>query len=201
MRDPQGADLPAVEAGSHIKIPVRLLDGSLPSRSYSICSNSARRDIYEIAVLREEDGSGGSVAVHETFNIGMRLNADRPANYFSLHGDTRPSVLIAGGIGITPIKTMAQALSTSGRAFELHYAGRSRGEMAFRERLQTELGDALQVYSAEDGDRLKLEEILTAADDSAQFYVCGPERLIGAVIDTARALNIDKSRVHFERFE
>ena len=125
-------------------------------RHYSIASNPARRDIYEIAVLREDDGSGGSAAVHDTYQIGTRLRIDMPANHFGLHDDERPALLIAGGIGITPIKSMAQALEARGAEFHLHYAGRSRGEMPFRDRLERQLGDRLRVYSGADGERLDI---------------------------------------------
>ena len=100
FRDPNGKDLPGIEAGSHLQIPVRLKNGKTVQRHYSICSNPRRRDIYEIAVLKDENGQGGSIAVHETFQLGMQLNCRPPENYFPLHKDDRPAVLFAGGIVI-----------------------------------------------------------------------------------------------------
>ncbi|MFB3078008.1 MAG: FAD-binding oxidoreductase, partial [Lysobacterales bacterium] len=102
LRDPTGAELPVVEAGSHLQVPVQLEDGESAIRHYSICSNPARRDIYEIAVLHDSEGKGGSVAAHEQFTIGRKLRCGLPQNHFRLHRDERPAVLIAGGIGITP---------------------------------------------------------------------------------------------------
>ena len=80
LRDPDGGDLPVVQAGAHLQIPVTLQDGKHAIRHYSICSNPQRRDIYEIAVLRDDAGSGGSLALHQQFDIGLRLNCAFPQN-------------------------------------------------------------------------------------------------------------------------
>ena len=200
LRDPKGGELPIVEPGSHVRVPVRLPSGEIVDRHYSIASNPARRDVYEIAVLREEEGSGGSGAVHATYKIGTRLRIDMPANHFALHGDERPALLIAGGIGITPIKSLAQALEARDADFHLHYAGRSRGEMPFSDRLERQLGDRLHVYSGAEGGRLDIAAILAAAADDVVIYVCGPKRLIGAVTATAKQLGIPRERVRLELF-
>ena len=177
-----------------------LPSGELVDRHYSIASNPARRDVYEIAVLREEEGSGGSSAVHDNYRIGTRLRIDMPGNHFGLHDDDRPALLIAGGIGITPIKPMAQALEARGADFQLHYAGRSRGEMAFRDRLERQLGNRLRIYCGADSERLDIAETLVATPDDAVIYVCGPTRLVGAVKDTAQVLGIPRERVRLELF-
>ncbi len=200
LRDPRGGELPEVEPGSHLRVPVRLPSGDVVDRHYSIASNPARRDSYEIAVLREESGSGGSAALHDSYRIGTRLRVDMPANHFVLHGDERPALLIAGGIGITPIKSMTQALEARGAEFQLHYAGRSSGEMPFRDRLERQLGDRLSLYSSADGERMNLEKILKAAADDVVIYVCGPQRLISTVTEVAKALGIARERVRLELF-
>jgi len=201
LRDPSGGELPPVEAGSHLRVPVVLENGESAIRHYSICSNPAHRDVYEIAVLREDEGGGGSRAVHEQFELGLELRCELPLNHFQLHGDARPTVLIAGGIGITPIKAMAQALEARATDLQLHYAGRSRPEMPFLDRLQREFGERLSVYSAADGERLDLAAILASAPEDSVFYLCGPGRLLDAVTDVARNLGISCSRIRFERFE
>jgi ferredoxin-NADP reductase/predicted pyridoxine 5'-phosphate oxidase superfamily flavin-nucleotide-binding protein len=200
LRDPDGGELPEVQAGAHLQIPVRLQDGSTGIRHYSICSNPQRRDIYEIAVLRDDNGSGGSTAVHERFDIGQRLHCALPRNNFRLHADGSPAVLIAGGIGITPIKPMAQALRTRNNALQIHYAARSHRDMAFGDRLQREFGDDIRLYSSADGEQLNIEQLLSAAPEDAIFYICGPERLIDAVSAAAAELNIDAHRIRYERF-
>ncbi len=200
LRDPQGGELPAVEPGAHLRVPVRLPSGEIVDRHYSIASNPARRDVYEIAVLRQEEDSGGSAAIHDTYRIGTRLRIDMPANHFALHDDERPALLIAGGIGITPIKSMAMALASRGADFQLYYAGRSRAEMAFADRLERQLGNRLHIYSTADGKRLDITTTLAAAPHDAVIYVCGPQRLIGAVTNTATTLGIPRTRLRLELF-
>jgi hypothetical protein len=200
LRHPDGLALPEVGAGSHLQVPVRLPDGKAAVRQYSISSDPARRELYEIAVLREESGTGGSRAVHEAFDIGTRLRCGLPLNHFPLHGDVRPAVLIAGGIGITPIKAMAHALKARGSFMQLHYASRRATEAAFREELLREFGRESTIYRSAEGERMDIEKILFAAPEDALFYVCGPERLIDAAQKAAAALDIDSNRVRVERF-
>jgi ferredoxin-NADP reductase/predicted pyridoxine 5'-phosphate oxidase superfamily flavin-nucleotide-binding protein len=200
LRRPDFEELPAVAAGSHIEVPVPFGDGRQETRTYSISSNPNRRDAYEIAVRPEPDGRGGSRAVHEGYALGLRIRASQPRNAFSLHEDDRPAVLIAGGIGITPLKAMAQSLKTDGRAFHLHYAARSHSHMAYRSKLALALDDAVTFYARDEGRRIDIEALLSDTPADAVFYVCGPNRLIDAVLRTAGALGIDRKRVRFEHF-
>ena len=201
LRAADGGELPAVAAGAHLDLPVRLPDGREQTRRYSISSNPARRDAYEIAVLREDGGSGGSAAIHASYRLGMRLACSVPGNDFPLHEDARPAVLIAGGIGITPIKAMALQMKAAGRSFQLHYAGRSARQMPYLDRLQREFGAALHIYAADIGRRLEIAEAVRSAPADALFYVCGPGRLIDAVRDAASIHGIAPERVRFERFQ
>lgn len=200
LRDPEGRELPAVRAGAHLEVPVRLENGKTATRRYSIASDPAGRDAYEIAVLREDAGTGGSRAVHESFEIGLRLRCGLPRNDFALHDDTRPAVLIAGGIGVTPIKAMAHALKARGRDMHLHYAARSGREAAFREELSRELGSGFTLYGSAEGKRVDIHRVLSTAPVDAVFYVCGPHRLIDAAVRTGAALGIDPDRIRVERF-
>jgi len=200
LREPEGGELPQILAGAHLQVPVPLQDGTTAIRHYSICSNPERRDIYEIAVLRHDDGNGGSKAVHARFNIGQHFRCALPQNNFGLHADNRPAVLIAGGIGITPIKPMAQTLRTRGNALQIHYAARSHRDMAFGDRLQREFGDDIKLYSSADGERIDVRQILSTAPIDAIFYICGPERLIDTVSSAATKLGIDAQRIRYERF-
>ena len=200
LRAPDGGDLPPVGAGAHLDVPVRLADGREDGRRYSIAAEPGRRNAYEIAVLREDVGSGGSAAVHRDFRLGLRLNCGLPGNDFSLHDDARPAVLIAGGIGITPIRSMALALSAAGRPFALYYAGRSAREMAYREELQRHYGSALHLYYSDAGQRLDLPKLIAQAPADAVFYCCGPARLIDAMRTFAGAAGIAEGRLRYERF-
>jgi ferredoxin-NADP reductase len=108
--------------------------------------------------------------------------------------------LIAGGIGITPLKAMAQSLKADGRVFHLHYAARSQSHMAYRSKLALALNDAVTFHAGDQGRRIDIEALLSDAPGDAVFYVCGPNRLIDAVRRTADALGIDGKRVRFELF-
>lgn len=200
LRAADGRQLPRVAAGAHLDVPVHFPDGGTATRRYSIASNPQQRDMYEIAVLREDGGSGGSRAVHVTYALGMRLNCGMPGNDFALHDDPRPAVLYAGGIGITPIKAMATALQAQGRIFTLHYAARSANEMAYRESLRRKFAGQISTYFDDAGLRLDVRAVLREAAPNAVFYVCGPARMIDSVRATANELGIAADRLRFERF-
>jgi len=202
LRAVDGGPLPAWKAGAHLTVPVRLPDGREHTRTYSLMGDPADRHVYEIAVLREDAGSGGSVAVHRDYGLGTVLRCRMPRNLFGLHEDRRASVLIAGGIGITPIRAMALSLIASGRSFELHYAARTPGEMALRQDLEIRLRHRLKTYfsRAPEPSSLAVGKVLTEAPPDAVFYVCGPSPLIAAVHEHAAALGIPPDRIRSERF-
>ena len=196
-----GAALPQVQAGAHLDVPMRLSDGLGTTRSYSISSSPLRRDAYEIAVLRELKGGGGSMAVHQDFALGTRLNCSLPRNEFCMAPGAHRSVLLAGGIGITPIKSMAHALAAQGAQFELHFACRSRSQAPFLGQLQEAFGAHMTVYATDLGQRLDVRILMDAlATSSDHLYVCGPAGLIAAVRSTAEEVGIANERIHFERF-
>ncbi len=200
LSDPEGRELPAVQAGAHLEVPIRLEDGGIVTRRYSISSDPARRDAHEIAVLREDGGTGGSRAAHELFQIGLRLRCGLPRNNFALHEDKRPAVLIAGGVGITPLKAMAHALKARSIGLQLHFAARSRLEAAYCHELAREFGPELRFYASADGRRMDIGALLAATPAEAVFYVCGPHRLVDAVADAAKVLGIGSARIRIERF-
>lgn len=202
LRADDRGDLPPAEAGAHLEVPVRLADGSVVTRQYSLVTDPGRYGVYEIAVLHERDGRGGSRAIHEAWQVGTRLRVAPPINHFPLHADTRPAVLIAGGIGITPIKAMAEALRRREVPFELHYTGRTPADMAYHDRLAAEFTSVYFTYfSRVPGHRrLDVAEVLQRAAPDAVFYVCGPTGLIEAVRTSANRLGIAPGRVQHESF-
>ncbi|OEZ59073.1 2Fe-2S iron-sulfur cluster-binding protein [Duganella sp. HH105] len=203
LRSADGKPLPPVQAGAHIDVPVALpggATGAVGTRRYSIASNPGIANTYEIAVLREDGGSGGSQAVHADYKLGLTLHCAMPGNDFALSQGALPALLIAGGIGITPLKAMAHALSEQGRAFVLHYAVRSRAEAPFLDELAAAFGERLVVYAADENNRLDIESLLNNAGRDTEIYTCGPERLIAAVQAAARNAGIADNRVRSERF-
>jgi len=200
LRSPSDDCLPQISAGAHLEVPVLLKGETLEKRHYSICSNPKRRDIYEIAVLQEVDGTGGSVVIHEQFTLGQIVKCSMPKNHFELKHKDTPIILIAGGIGITAIKSMAQELQAKGKEFTIHYAGRSRKEMAFVDRLHREFTDKLSLYPKDENKRLSFKEIIKSAAKNTEYYLCGPEAFLIDFRQLAKESGISAEQVHFERF-
>lgn len=198
LRATDGGELPPAAPGSHLTLPITLEDCSEATRTYSISSDPARRDHYEIAVLRERAGRGGSHAVHRDYAMGRLLRGTLPRNAFPLHKDERPALLIAGGIGVTPLRAMAYALRAAGRRYRLHYAARSSAEASYADELRVAHGAAASFHFGP--DRLDLPALLAAVADEAVGYVCGPDRLIDATRAAAAARGWPEERVRFERF-
>jgi len=203
----QSADdntLPDYQAGAHIIVPVQLADGTHTTRAYSLTNTSKTH--YQIAVKKEAEGQGASLAIHAHWQVGHRINIESPENYFALHQDNlsvspRPAILIAGGIGITPIKAMAETLKQNHTPFELHYTGKSKQEMAFLDALQTLFPDESRFYFSRDANqKLSLGKLFAEAKTDALFYVCGPNRLIKAVQKHASQYNIARDRLNVESF-
>lgn len=199
-----GGRLPPFSAGAHLRFQLPLESG-IATRHYSLVDRAggapAGADSYRIAVQREQPGRGGSRYMHEHLGRGARLTADGPINEFPLvESDGRP-VLLAGGIGITPLYTMAAALAAAGRDFRLHYSGRSRSRLAFLDELRSIAGERLHVHADDDpGSRLDLEALLDRYHPADPLYVCGPQGMLDAVLAGARARGWPSERVHFELF-
>ncbi len=202
LRHVDGEPLPAYRAGAHLRVPIALPDGSLTSRAYSLTDAPGDPDCYRIAVLRVQDGDGGSRALHDGWQVGTRINIDAPENYFPLHDDDRQALLIAGSIGITPIKAMVEELAARGMDFQLHYTGHTPHEMAFVNDLQRRFPDRCRFYfsQSQNPTRLDVSALLSRLSAETVIYVCGPTRLIESVRQNARRLGIADKRVQFESF-
>ncbi len=199
LRPVDGALLPAFSAGSHIDVH---LPGGL-TRQYSLCNAPAERHRYLIGVLREPASRGGSQAMHELVREGDTLRIGAPRNHFALAADAQDSLLLAGGIGITPILSMAEHLAAAGGAFSLHYCVRSADRAAFADRLRDGGFGARAHVHCDDGDaaqRLDLARLLEAPRPGRHVYVCGPRGFIDAVQARAAERGWPPERVHREFF-
>ncbi|MDB5497850.1 MAG: hypothetical protein JWP28_1881 [Phenylobacterium sp.] len=195
--DARGRPLPAFSAGSHIDLTV----GPGLIRQFSLCNDPKETHRYLIAVLREPQSRGGSRTLHDALEVGDVLEASLPKNHFQLAHAAGRSILIAGGIGITPILCMAERLSNIGAAFELHYAVASTARAAFVDRLeQAAFAQQVKLYVSDERRRLDTWALLRDVDPDAHVYVCGPERLIDDVLAAARALGWPDANVHCEYF-
>jgi len=195
--DPEGGELPAFDAGAHVDVHV---PGGL-TRRYSLCDPPWERDHYRIAVLDAPNGRGGSRAMHERVRAGDLIDVSEPHNFFPLAREARHSVLLAGGIGITPLLAMAEHLRRTNQSFELHYCTRSAKTTAFTRRLQSELG-AGRVQLHHDGGHprngLDIAGLLEQQHPGTHVYFCGPPGFMSAV--RAATQHWPKEAVHFEYF-
>ena len=183
-------------AGAHIDLAL----GNGLERSFSMLNDPAETHRYVIAVLRETDSRGGSVWVHDHVRPGDRLTSSEPINNFPLNEAGETHILIAGGIGITPLKAMAHRLVARGANFALHYCARDEGRAAYRNDLRALAGDRLRVY-LDGGDiarGLDVGKLLATRSSAAHVYACGPAGLIRAVREVAR--DWPKGTVHYELF-
>ena len=152
-------------------------------------------------MLNEGNDLGGSAAVHRDYALGVVLRCAMPGNAFPLHDDNRPALLIAGGIGITPLRAMVMALKASKRNVRMHYAARSQSEAAYAAELAAMLGTDFTLHAADSGRRLDCTAVLERALPGTVVYVCGPASLIDAVQQAARAKGFPCDDVRFERFQ
>ena len=191
--------LPAFSEGSHVDVHV---PGGT-TRQYSLCNNSIESHRYLIAVLNDPASRGGSKAMHEAVREGDELAISAPKNHFQLVHEAQRSVLIAGGIGITPILCMAERLAITGADFELHYCTRSSIRTAFKNRIEHSAFSSKAQFHFDDGEATqKLDALaLLASPQSGTFlYVCGPKGFMDWVLGTARACGWPETQLRYEFF-
>ena len=190
-----GAALPPFEAGAHID--VHLPNGLV--RQYSLCNAPGETHRYLIAVLRDAASRGGSQAMHDDVDAGTILTISAPKNHFPLVAAQR-TLLLAGGIGVTPILAMAETLAGQGAAFEMHYCVRAPERAAFLERIRN-AGFAGQVQVNYDaGQTFDLAGLLATPASGTHLYVCGPQGFIDHVLDSAKARGWSAGQLHVEYF-
>ncbi|NHV25918.1 PDR/VanB family oxidoreductase [Burkholderia sp. D-99] len=198
FRAPDGALLPAFGAGAHIDVHVA--PGVI--RQYSLCNPPSERDRYVIGVLRDSASRGGSMAIHDGFSEGALVEISPPRNHFPLSPGVRVR-LMAGGIGVTPLLCMAEALQAEGRDFVMHYCTRSVNGTAFLNRIRQAPFASRVAFHFDDGEpsqKLDIDAELGHVGDNEEIYVCGPSGFIDWVCAAAERAGIPKHRVRFEYF-
>ena len=168
--------LPEWSAGAHVDL--RMPDGRV--RQYSLCGDPEDRSVYELAIKREAMGRGGSIWAHETISEGSELHISAPRNNLPLDVTGHRYILIAGGIGITPLMSMARTLKRMHKDFVLHYCVRSEAEAPFIHELRDICGARLQCWFSRSGSRFD-PAMIGPYSDNKQVYICGPQRLLEAV--------------------
>jgi ferredoxin-NADP reductase len=185
--------LPEWTPGAHVDV---LMPSGL-IRQYSLCGEPGS-DSWRLAVLREADARGGSMWMCDSLHEGQNVRLAGPRTHFVFEPEPGvPVILIAGGIGVTPIVPMASAAKAAGLDYTVHYSGHD-GRMAFLDELSELHGDRLVAHVSEAGQRLELDAVFAAAAPGTRVYCCGPARLIDAAEAAAARAGLD---FHTERFE
>ena len=194
-----GSPLPGFSAGAHVDVH---LPGGL-TRQYSLCNDLTETHRYLIGVLRDPASRGGSAAMHDQVSEGQILQISAPANHFPLAHDARAHLLLAGGIGVTPILCMAERLANSGGDFEMHYCTRSPERTAFRQRIADSRFASRVHFHFDDGaadQKLDMAGLLATPASGTHLYVCGPKGFMDAALNMARARGWPESQLHYEFF-
>lgn len=200
LMSPTGGDLVPFTAGSHIDL--HLSNGMI--RSYSLVNDQSERNRYVVAVNNDAASRGGSRLIHETLRVGDIISVSHPRNNFDLHEDASHSVLIAGGIGITPLLSMIRRLEALGRSWELVYAARTRRTAAFLDDLKILRPDAqrnlhLNFDQEPKGRMIDLPSVVKDVHPDAHLYCCGPVPMLEAF--EAATADRPAGHVHVEYFK
>jgi len=196
-----GKPLPKWSAGAHLDIVIA------PEflRQYSMSGDPADRSKYQIGVLREEEGRGGSQLMHRIFSKGRKIFISKPINHFPLDLTAQKSFLMGGGIGITPMIAMAHEAHAADHDFEVHYSIHSRSSAGYlKELAKVPWAKKVVIHVSDEGNRAKLEKVFPPVGKGrakgVHVYTCGPDDYMGAVIDAAKACGVTEENRHLEYF-
>lgn len=178
LTSPADEKLPSWSAGSHVDVECG--ETGL-ARQYSLCGDLDNPNEWEIAILNDPDSRGGSEWIHRYATPGTILRMRGPRNHFHMDEQAQHLLLIAGGIGITPMMAMAQRAQTLGKDYELHYSCSSRADAAFVDELEQLHGDKLHLHVSDEGNRNDFNALLAQPDNATTIHACGPERMIEAL--------------------
>ncbi|CUH66307.1 3-chloro-4-hydroxyphenylacetate reductive dehalogenase precursor [Thalassovita gelatinovora] len=192
-----GAPLPDWSAGAHLDVLVA------PEflRQYSMSGNPSDHGKYQIGVLREDEGRGGSALMHRIFNEGRKVFISKPINHFPLAEDATKTFLMGGGIGITPMIAFAHRLHDLGHDFALHYSCSSRASAGYLDDLaRMPWADKVHFHFSDEGSRADLDTVLEGYKPGWHVYTCGPDRYMTGVIDAATRQGFPEDARHLEYF-
>ncbi|NUJ88536.1 oxidoreductase [Plantibacter sp. MCCC 1A11337] len=194
LADPEGRRLPPWDPGAHIDLQLI----TRHERQYSLCGDPADEFRYRIAVLREEHSRGASHYIHNFLKVGRKVFIRPPRNLFPL-SDAKRHLLLAAGIGITPLLSMARRLAAGDADWTLVYAVRTREDVAFAPELEA-LGDHVRIHVSAESGRLDLAGLLAGLEPGTDVSACGPRGFTDTLTSLAETLP-EGCRLHLERFE
>ena len=192
LHDLEGQPLPHWEPGAHVDL---IIDG-VATRQYSLCGDPNDHHTWRLGILRDANGSGGSLYVHDELHPGDIVRVRGPRNNFPLVASPH-YLFIAGGIGITPMLPMIRTAHAAGADWQLMYGGRQRASMAFLDELSA-YGDRVTVWPQDEFGLIDLPSLLGTPNPETLVYCCGPEPLLAAV--EAQCAQWPKGSLHVERF-
>ncbi|GLK77160.1 ferredoxin--NADP(+) reductase [Methylopila jiangsuensis] len=195
-----GEPLPPFSSGAHVVVLMPAADRTIRN-AYSLIDRAEDGSSYRIGVLRTPQSRGGSAFMHEQVTVGTELKITMPVNLFPLVHAGRKHLLIAGGIGITPIFAMAEELRRTDASYEIHYAMRNTSSGAFVDELRARHGDKLKLYRDDFQETLAVDAILPNQPLGAHLYVCGPAGMIEAILEGGREAGWPEENLHSERFQ
>jgi ferredoxin-NADP reductase len=185
-------------AGSHIDLMISI-DGEPTRRSYSVVSQSADLNELKIAVFHVRNSRGGSIAMHN-LHVGSELDVTQPIQNFPFRFGAKKYRLLAGGIGVTALVEMGNALKAAHADYEFHYVARSRKAIAYAQELVQTHGDRLHLYIDDEGSSISVTEFLEGVTGDTEVYLCGPIRLMDEVRRTWAVSSLDITNLRYETF-
>ncbi|NDH25702.1 MAG: 4Fe-4S dicluster domain-containing protein, partial [Rhodobacteraceae bacterium] len=192
-----GSALPEWSAGAHLDVLVA------PEflRQYSMSGDPANREVYQIGVLKEETGRGGSKTMHRIFTPGRKVFISKPINHFELDETASKTFLMGGGIGITPMIAFAHRLYALNKEFELHYSSSHSGAAGYLSDLAAApWANRVHYHFSQEGNRADFAKILRGYEQGWHVYLCGPHRYMEGVVSAAEAVGFPEDTVHLEYF-
>ncbi len=199
LADADGAPLMPFSGGSHVVVLIPD-DGKVYRNPYSLMSSPFDTSTYQIAVRRESKGRGGSRRMHDHVKPGDTLRITPPINRFELDKSALKHVLIAGGVGITPMLAQIEELRVATTPFELHYSYRGSEHGALTRTLKARAGGSIVLADTASGERLNFDAMLEWQPLGTHVYVCGPKAMVTSVLEAARRLGWPESHIHWEEF-
>jgi ferredoxin-NADP reductase len=194
FRPPDGRALPAYEPGAHVDL--HLPNGLI--RNYSLIIAKPDPGVYTFGIKRDPASRGGSRYIHDELRVGRTLKMSAPRNNFPLKEDAKHTILLAGGIGITPIWCMVQRLQELGRSWQLYYSCRSRVDMAFLDALESMAPARFHFDDESAGKLVDIGAIVTEAPNDTHLYCCGPTPMLSAF--EAATEDWPREQIHIEYF-
>lgn len=195
--DPEGKELPAFTAGAHIDVTI---PGGMV-RQYSLFNSDQERHRYMIGVWKDANSRGGSKALHQTVNVGDTLQVSEPRNRFEVPEGCKRAVLLARGIGATPVMSIADHMKAKGIPFEFHYLFAGGSPDSFRSTIEASpYAEETKFYVEAVATIVNAGAVLAEQPEDTHLFICGVDWWLDPIVTGAKAKGWTDERIHIERF-